>query len=70
MKKKLDQSFSLKERARKIIPHLTQTFSRAAPTFVEGAFPVYAQHANGSRFTDVDGNEYIDYAMALGPITL
>ena len=70
MKKKLDQSFSLKERARKIIPHLTQTFSRAAPTFVEGVFPVYAQHANGSHFTDVDGNEYIDYVMALGPITL
>jgi len=66
----LERSNNLKERAKKIIPHQTGTFSRAAPSYVEGIFPVYAQSANGSHFTDVDGNEYIDYLMALGPITL
>ncbi len=26
------------------------------------------KEANGARFTDVDGNEYIDYLAAYGPI--
>ncbi len=70
MIKKLNQSFSLKERSKKVSPHLTQTFSRAAPTFVEGVYPVFAESGNGSHFFDVDGNEYIDYLLGLGPITL
>jgi len=68
--RKLDISMSLKKRAEKVIPHLTQTFSRAAPAFVEGVYPVYAEKGNGSHFTDVDGNEYLDYLLGLGPITL
>lgn len=66
----LQNSKNLLEKSRKIIPSLTQTFSRAAYTFVEGAFPVYAESAKGSRFTDVDGNEYIDYLCGLGPVVL
>ena len=58
------------EKSKKIIPSLTQTFSRAAYTFVEGSFPIYAKNANGSRFTDVDGNEYVDYLCGLGPVVL
>lgn len=68
--RKLNISISLKKRAEKVIPHLTQTFSRAAPAFVEGVYPVYAEKGNGSHFTDVDGNEYLDYLLGLGPITL
>jgi len=67
---KITNSNSLKERAKKIIPHQTGTFSRAAQNFVEGVYPVYIESANGSRFIDVDGNEYLDYLCALGPITL
>jgi len=63
-------SNNLKERARKVVPHLTGTFSRAAPAYVEGVYPVYAKSGIGSHFFDVDGNEYIDYFMSLGPITL
>lgn len=66
----LTQSNKLKERARKIIPSQTGTFSRAATSFVEGVYPVYVQSANGSHFVDVDGNNYLDYLLALGPITL
>ena len=57
----LDESFSLKKRAESVIPHQTQTFSRAATTFVDGVYPVYAASAQGSHFTDVDGNNYLDY---------
>ena len=63
-------SFDLLEKARKLIPSLTQTFSRGAYTFVEGAFPVYAERAKGCHFFDVDGNEFIDYLSGLGPIIL
>lgn len=65
-----DKSFEYLEKSKRLIPGLTQTFSRSAPTFVQGCYPVYAKSANGSHFTDVDNNEYIDYLMALGPITL
>ena len=70
MKRRLDISNGYKKRAQKVVPHLTGTFSRAAPSFVEGVFPVYAKSAKGSHFTDVDGFEFIDYLMGLGPITL
>lgn len=70
MKKVLSKSFEYLEKSRKLIPSLTQTFSRAAYTFVEGSFPVYAKSARGSHFIDVDDNEYIDYLCGLGPIIL
>jgi len=66
----LTNSNNLKERAKKVIPHITGTFSRGPNHFVEGVYPVYAKSGLGSHFTDVDGNEFIDYLMALGPITL
>lgn len=53
-----------------MIPSQTQTFSRAATTFVEGVYPVYVKSASGSHFTDVDGNKFLDYLLGLGPITL
>jgi len=70
MAKSLKNSFNYLEKSKKLIPSLTQTFSRAAYTFVEGIFPVYAKNANGSHFTDVDENDYIDYLCGLGPIIL
>jgi glutamate-1-semialdehyde aminotransferase len=66
----IKKSNSLKERAKKVVPHLTGTFSRSASHFVDGVYPVYAQSASGSHFTDVDGNKYLDYLCGLGPITL
>ncbi|MGI0023239.1 MAG: aminotransferase class III-fold pyridoxal phosphate-dependent enzyme [Nitrososphaeraceae archaeon] len=70
MEKKLTKSFDYLEKSRKLIPSLTQTFSKAAYSFVEGAFPVYAASAKGSHFIDVDGNEYVDYLCGLGPVIL
>mgnify|MGYP000029445062 CR=1 FL=1 len=32
--------------------------------------PLYVTHGEGSHLWDVDGNEYIDYLMALGPLIL
>jgi len=33
-------------------------------------FPLFFKCAKGSRLWDVDGNEYIDYALGMGPIIL
>lgn len=32
--------------------------------------PIYVAHAAGSHFTDVDGNTYLDYLAAWGPLVL
>lgn len=68
--KKLERSEFFTEKARKLIPSQTGTFSRAASSFVEGVYPSYVDSASGSEFTDVDGNTYLDYLCGLGPITL
>ena len=38
--------------------------------FVPGEYPIYFESAKGGRVTDVDGNEYIDYLCAYGPIII
>ena len=70
MSRDLTNSKELQERAKNVIPHLTGTFTRSAHSFVEGVYPVYIKSAEGSHFTDVDGNKYLDYLCGIGPITL
>ncbi len=38
--------------------------------FVENEYPIYFTEGKGCRVKDVDGNEYIDYLCAYGPIIL
>jgi glutamate-1-semialdehyde 2,1-aminomutase/spore coat polysaccharide biosynthesis protein SpsF len=64
------KSLEWKVRAQKVIPSCTQTFSKGPTQFVQGVAPVFLERGKGSHVWDVDGNEYIDYAMALGPIIL
>jgi glutamate-1-semialdehyde 2,1-aminomutase len=64
------KSFKLLDRAKKVLPAQTHTFSRGHSCFIAGQYPVFASHGKGSHFFDVDGNEYIDFMAALGPIIL
>jgi len=57
-------------RAKNLIPALSQTFSKAPYSYVEGVYPTYLSRGKGSHVFDVDNNEYIDYVLALGPIIL
>jgi glutamate-1-semialdehyde 2,1-aminomutase/spore coat polysaccharide biosynthesis protein SpsF len=66
----LDQSWAYLERARKVIPSCTQTFSKGHTQFVQGVSPVFLSRGKGSHVWDVDGNEFIDYINALGPVIL
>ena len=63
-------SNELWSRAEKVIPAGTQTLSKAPNQFVGGLTPKYLDRGLGAHVWDVDGNEYIDYPMALGPILL
>jgi glutamate-1-semialdehyde aminotransferase len=63
-------SDALWERALRVIPGGTQTLSKAPSQFVDGVSPKFLQRGSGSHVWDVDGNKYIDYPMALGPILL
>lgn len=65
-----EQSERWLERARAVIPCATQTLSKAVDQFVAGVSPVFLASGRGAHVTDVDGNTFIDYPMALGPVIL
>ena len=66
----ITQSEALWCRAQEVIPCGTQTLSKGPDQFVRGVYPIYLQRGEGCHVWDVDGNEYIDYPMALGPMLL
>lgn len=66
----LAQSEAYWQRAKDLIPAGTQTMSKGPTQFVQGVTPKYLSHGKGSHVWDVDGNEYIDYPMGLGPVIL
>lgn len=59
------KSEKLFERAKKTIPGGVNSPVRAF-----SPFPFFTARANGSKIEDVDGNKYIDYCMAYGPLIL
>src|SRR3972149_4945933 len=66
----MKNSNKLLKRAKKIIPGLSQTFSKAPYSYVEGVYPTYLSKGEGSHVFDVDQHEYIDFVLGLGPIIL
>jgi glutamate-1-semialdehyde 2,1-aminomutase len=60
-----DKSKSLYEEAVSLMPAGVSSPVRAVKPF-----PFYTAYAKGSKIVDVDGNEYIDYCMAYGPLIL
>jgi glutamate-1-semialdehyde 2,1-aminomutase/spore coat polysaccharide biosynthesis protein SpsF len=58
------------ERARRVIPGASQTFSKSPSQFVQGVAPTFLIRGRGSHVWDADDNEYIDYPMGLGPVIL
>ena len=63
------QSEKLWAKAQKLVPggmpgHLSPNL------LVRGQSPCFVERGEGCRFWDVDGNEYIDYICAYGPMIL
>ena len=66
---KYDKSNELFGRSANVIPGGIP--GHQSPTLlVFGSSPCFIDRAEGSRFWDVDGNEYIDYMCAYGPMVL
>src|SRR5215468_6065182 len=57
-------------RATGLIPGHTQTLAKGPGQYVAGVAPKYLQRGKGSHVWDVDGNEFIDFTMAVGPLSL
>jgi glutamate-1-semialdehyde 2,1-aminomutase len=66
----VQQSMALWARATELIAGGCQTASKRATAYALGAYPTYVDRSAGCRIWDVDGNEYVDYVLGLGPITL
>lgn len=66
----ITNSNALYERALKVMTPVTQTMAKGPSQYVNGVAPKYLKKGKGSHVWDVDGNEYIDYNMAIGPISL
>jgi glutamate-1-semialdehyde 2,1-aminomutase len=62
-------SKTLFEEARKYIPAGVNSTARATWSGWD-PYPLYVAQGKGSRVTDVDGNEFIDYLLGLGPMLL
>jgi glutamate-1-semialdehyde 2,1-aminomutase len=63
--RKLNKSKKLFEEAKKLTPggvHSALRFS--------DPYPIFISKAKGAKIYDVDGNEYIDYHLAFGPVVL
>lgn len=58
------------QRATGLIPAYTQTLAKGPGQYVNGIAPKFLQRGKGAHVWDVDGNEYIDYQMGIGPISL
>lgn len=67
---RITESERLWARSQGLIPAGTQTLSKGPTQWVRGVAPKYLARGAGSHVWDVDGNEFIDYPMGLGPITL
>jgi len=65
-KMEFKKSAELLERSKKVIPGGITSNVRANWS----PHPLFYSHGEGSRVWDVDGNEYIDYVLARGPLLM
>ncbi|MBL7798888.1 MAG: aminotransferase class III-fold pyridoxal phosphate-dependent enzyme [Saprospiraceae bacterium] len=66
----ITRSLELLAKAKEIMHPVSQTLAKGPGQWSRGMAPVYLERGKGSHVWDVDGNEYIDYNMGIGPISL
>ena len=64
------KSQELLKRELQVSPLAAQTFSKSYRYFCQGMAPSYMERGEGCYIYDADGNKFIDYMCALGPITV
>jgi len=68
--RKINRQSQLFARACELIPGGTQLVSRRPSQYAAGISPTFAASAQGARFVDIDGQEYIDWVSGIGAIIL
>ena len=66
----ITRSDDLYARATGLIPAYSQTLAKGPGQYVKGVAPKYIDRGKGSHVWDVDGNEFVDFNMAIGPLSL
>ena len=66
----ITKSDELYKKALDLIPSVTQTLAKGPSQYINGVAPKYLICGKGSHVWDVDGNEYIDFNMGIGPLSL
>src|ERR1700759_5396616 len=66
----ITMSQELYERAKPIMTPVTQTLAKGPGQYIDGIAPKYLKKGQGAHVWDVDGNVYLDYNMAIGPVSL
>ena len=66
----ISESNKLFKRSEGLIPAYSQLLAKGPTQWTKGIAPKYLRRGKGSHVWDVDGNEYIDYNMGIGPIVL
>ena len=66
----ISKSIEMHRKAKEIMHPVSQTLAKAPGQFSEGVCPVFVEKAKGNRIWDIDGNEFLDYYAAIGPISL
>ena len=64
------KSKKLLERALKVTPVGAQTYSKSYRYFSGNNAPYFLERGMGGAVWDVDGNEYLDFILSLGAITI
>ena len=64
------KSDELLKRAVEVTPLGAQTYSKSYRYYCQGDSPTFIDRGEGCYLYDVDGNKFIDFVCALGPITI
>ena len=65
-----EKSNELLKRAVEVTPLGAQTYSKSYRYYCQGDSPTFIDRGDGCYLYDVDGNKFIDFVCALGPITI
>ena len=66
----ISESNKLFKRSEGLIPAYSQLLAKGPTQWTKGIAPKYLRRGKGSHVWDIDGNEYIDFNMGIGPIVL
>jgi glutamate-1-semialdehyde 2,1-aminomutase len=66
----ITKSDELYARALGLIPAVTQTLAKGPGQYIKGVAPKYLRRGKGAYVWDVDGNQFLDYTMGVGPLSL